>query len=374
MSAELSIFIPVYNDARWLPAAIESVLAQDHAEWELVIGDNASDEPIAELVEGYRDHRIRYRRFERHVGIYENFNRTAALTRHPWIQVLCADDRLRPGCLTRISAAIDAWPSSGSREALAMVLTACRRVDADGRPADRTWYGSKPILDLRPGVYDASSWLSAHVADGWPPWNVGSVAVARSVMEDSGGFFRPEVGLSSDLELSLRAAAYGPVVYIDEPLLDFTVRPDADSSIRLWMNRANGDRRTPVGAALANALNVHETQRTVSAAERKAVAAAIARSHLQRAAQHRVLPGGHGRRAAVGDVLTALRMSPTTVLRPFHAAYGLAAMAAPTSWLRIAQRRLASRHASTTGSDAGATESASTSVSVDGPNGPVSPG
>jgi GT2 family glycosyltransferase len=341
----VSLFTPVYNDARWLPGAIESVLAQDHGDWELVIGDNASSEPIGDLVASYGDDRLRYHRFDRHVGIYQNFNRTAALTRHPWVQVLCADDRLRPGCLAHIARVIDEWPHGDHERPLAMVLTACRRVDEHGRPADRTWYGSKPILDLAPGVYDGRRWLAAHLADGWPPWNVGSVAVARRVMEESGGFFRPEVGLSSDLELSLRAAAYGSVVYIDKPLLDFTVRPDADSSIRLWMNRAQGDQRTPVGAALSNALSVHETLRPVEPAERRALKAAIARTHLQRAAQHRVLPGGQGRAAAVGDVLTALRESPLTVLRPYHAAYGLTAIVAPTRWLKVAQRRLASRHA-----------------------------
>jgi glycosyltransferase involved in cell wall biosynthesis len=342
MPAEISIFIPVFNDRRWLAGAIDSVLAQDFDRWELVIGDNASTDPIEEVMAGYRDPRIRYHRFARHVAIYENFNRTALLTRFPWVQVLCADDRLRPGCLRRISSEIDNWdPAQGE---LALVLTACLRVDEEGRSADRVWYGSKPKIDLSGGVYDAVDWLGAHLADGYPPWNVGSVAVARTVIEETGGFFRPEVGLSCDLEMSLRAAAYGGVVYIDEPLLDFTSRPDADSSIRLWMNRSGADRQTPVGAALASALTVHESRRTVSAQERRRLMSAIARSHLQRAAQHRVLRDGLGRRGAFSDCLAALRASPATVLSPYHLAYGLAALLAPRRALETAQRRLAARH------------------------------
>ena len=59
------------------------------------------------------------------------------------------------------------------------------------------------------------------------------MAVARDVVHESGGYFRPEVGLSSDVEMEFRAAAYGDVVYVDNPLLDFTVRPDSDGPGRL---------------------------------------------------------------------------------------------------------------------------------------------
>jgi hypothetical protein len=180
--------------------------------------------------------------------------------------------------------------------------------------------------------------------DGYPPWNAGSIAVARAVIEESGGFFRPEVGLSCDVEMVLRAAAYGDVAYIDEPYLDFTVRSDADNAIRLWANRSQGSELTPVGAAVLAALRVHEHRRTVEPSERRMVSAAVARSHLQRAAQHRVLPGGLGRIGALRDVARAARYSPRTVLSPWHLAYAVAAISLPQTVLRRIQRWLASRH------------------------------
>lgn len=342
MPTQISIFIPVYNDARWIPGAIESVLAQGHQDWEIVVGDNVSTDDVAPIVAGYDDARIRYHRWETHVPIDENFNRTATLTRYPWVQLLCADDRLRPGCLERIAEAIDEHPSGAER--LGMVLTACRRVTPEGTSADHVWYGTKRRIDVPTGIYDAAAWLDIHLRDGQPPWNVGSVAIARHVIEESGGFFRPEVGLSCDVELSLRAAAYGMVAYIDEPLLDFMVRDDADSSIRLWMNRTGNDERTPVEVALLAGLNVHRHRRAVSDAERRAVDRAIARSHLQRAAQQRVLPDGRGRTGAWRDVRAAWRWSRRTVLSPYHAAYALGSLAAPRWALETAKRRLSARH------------------------------
>ena len=341
MTTQISIFIPVYNDGRWLPGAIDSVLAQGHTDWEIVVGDNASTEAIEPIVLGYADPRIRYHRWDTGVPIDENFNRTASLTRYPWIQLLGADDRLRPGCLERIVNAIETWEPA---DRLAMVLTACRRVDEAGRPADHVWYGTRRRLDVAPGVYDASDWFDVHLRDGHPPWNVGSVVVSRSVVTESGGFFRPEVGLSCDVELSLRAAAYGSVIYIDEPLLDFMVRPEADSSLRLWMNRSGNDPRTPIEVALLAGLRIHRHRRDVPERQRRQVREVIARSHLQRAAQHRVLEGGRGRRGAADDVAAALRWSPRAVLTPYHLAYGLAAILAPRGVLEIAKRRLISRN------------------------------
>lgn len=338
MATSVSVFIPVYNDARWLAGAIDSVRSQSHHDWEIVVGDNQSTDDVEAVIAAYDDPRIRYHRWESHVPIDENFNRTAGLTRYPWVQLLCADDRLRPGCLDRIVAEIESHDADEGR--LAMVLTACRRVDENGDSADHIWYGTKRSFTVAPGRYDAAEWFRLHLQDGNPPWNVGSVAIARHVIEESGGFFRPEVGLSCDVELSLRASAYGLVRYIDQPLLDFTVRSDADSSIRLWMNRSQTDDRTPVEVALLAGLNVHRHRRLVTDGERRAVRATIARSHLQRAAQHRVLEGGRGRAGAWGDVRAAVRWDWRTVLAPYHMAYAVAALAAPRFLLEQAKRRL----------------------------------
>jgi hypothetical protein len=61
------------------------------------------------------------------------------------------------------------------------------------------------------------------------------------------------------------------------------------------------------------------------------VHAVIAQMQIQRAFQHRYLPGGHGRRGALLEVGRAMRWSPRILLRPKHLAYGLAAILSPRS-------------------------------------------
>lgn len=66
-----SIVIPTYNRADFLPKAIESVLAQTFADWELIIVDDGSTDNTKEVVSQYSDSRITY--------IYqENAERSAA--------------------------------------------------------------------------------------------------------------------------------------------------------------------------------------------------------------------------------------------------------------------------------------------------------
>lgn len=338
-----SVCIPVWNDTHWLPRAIESVRAQTHGDWELVVGDNASTEDVESAVLRFDDPRIRYHRFPNHVDIFENFNRTCALATNPWVHMLAADDQLDPACLTEIAAAVERTEPTVDR--LAMVATACLRLDSEGKSADHVWYGTKPKLPARQGVYSPKEWLDLCCQDGQPPWNMGSVSVSRAVLQETGGFLRPEVGLSNDFEMAMRVGAYGAVAYLEQPLLNFTVRSGSDGPARLQTNRASGAPATVVELAFLNALAVHASVRTVTAAERRMVSAAIARSHLQRGAQNRVLAKGRGRWGAMVDFFRAIRWSPRTVVAPYNLAYGIASIVAPRRVLEAAKDRISSRHA-----------------------------
>lgn len=60
-SLELSIIIPVYNVERYLERCIESVLAQTHTDWEMILVDDGSTDTSGEICDRYAvsDERIR---------------------------------------------------------------------------------------------------------------------------------------------------------------------------------------------------------------------------------------------------------------------------------------------------------------------------
>lgn len=105
----ISVALPVRNGSDYLREALDSILAQDHADFELVVSDNAStDETPAILAEyGRRDSRVRAFRTERLIPQAENVNRAVALSSEPWVKLFCHDDLMHPGCLGSLVAELD---------------------------------------------------------------------------------------------------------------------------------------------------------------------------------------------------------------------------------------------------------------------------
>jgi glycosyltransferase involved in cell wall biosynthesis len=337
MGARFSIFVPVYNDARWIAGCVDSVLAQTYQDWEVVIGDNQSTDDVPEILARYPDERIRYHCWSRHVGPGDNFNRTVQLCRFEWVQMLSADDRLAPECLERMAERVARAESEGG-DRLALVVTDCSRVSETGEPADWQYYRTSQINEIPDGRYDAADWLRI-IADPRPlPWNIGSAALSREVLWEMGGFFRPEIGLSADVEMTLRAAAYGDVAYIREPLLLYTVREDSMRHADFFRTEARFGRRTTMGAALLSGLAVHIDRRPVTAKERSRVLATVARTHVARAVQHRSIRGGSGRRGALRDAALAFRTSARTVLAPSQLGRLGFALLAPQGVVRRAKQ------------------------------------
>ncbi len=119
------------------------------------------------------------------------------------------------------------------------------------------------------------------------------------------------------------------VVYIAEPLLEYTVRDDSMRRLDFERELVGRNRATSMGAALLSALAVHEDRREVSQAERRHVLAQVAQTYIQRTTQHRWVPGGAGRRGALRDFLVALRYRPAAALAPAALARAAAAIAVP---------------------------------------------
>ncbi|MEM7736359.1 MAG: glycosyltransferase family 2 protein [Deinococcota bacterium] len=73
---KVSVFMATYNYGRFIAQAIDSVLAQTFTDFELIIGDNASTDDTAALVQPYlEDARVHYFCNDKNVGVCENFNR-----------------------------------------------------------------------------------------------------------------------------------------------------------------------------------------------------------------------------------------------------------------------------------------------------------
>lgn len=95
---ELSIGIPVYNGAQYLPLALDSILAQTYRNFEVVISDNASTDNTEAVCRAYaqRDKRILYFRQKENTGAAQNFSRTFQLSSGRFFKWAAADDVCLP--------------------------------------------------------------------------------------------------------------------------------------------------------------------------------------------------------------------------------------------------------------------------------------
>jgi glycosyltransferase involved in cell wall biosynthesis len=108
MSAPITVMIGVYNGAKYIGEAIESVLGQDYRPLELIVVDDGSDDGSGEVASSYPE--VRCVRQERG-GNGAARNRAVELATHDFFAFVDADDRFTPGKLTRQMAALDADPT-----------------------------------------------------------------------------------------------------------------------------------------------------------------------------------------------------------------------------------------------------------------------
>lgn len=92
----VSVVINCFNGARFLPEAIESVIAQTYPNWEIVFWDNQSTDTSKEVFLGYSDSRFRYFRAGTHTGLGDARNLAVAEAKGEWIAFLDCDDSWLP--------------------------------------------------------------------------------------------------------------------------------------------------------------------------------------------------------------------------------------------------------------------------------------
>ena len=97
----VSVIMNGFNSARYLAAAIQSVLAQSYAHWELVFWDNCSEDESEQIVRAVHDPRIRFYRAPRRMTLAEGRNAAIAQARGAWLAFLDCDDLWAPDKLSR---------------------------------------------------------------------------------------------------------------------------------------------------------------------------------------------------------------------------------------------------------------------------------
>lgn len=122
-----SIVIPSYNYARYLPRALESVLAQPGDDYEIIVVDDGSTDDTAEVVKAYQD-KSKYLSYvyQQNRGLAAARNLGVQLSKAEFLLFLDADDALLPHALPAFRSAIS------RHEAIDFVIGGWVRVSSKG--------------------------------------------------------------------------------------------------------------------------------------------------------------------------------------------------------------------------------------------------
>ncbi|MBK5229645.1 MAG: glycosyltransferase family 2 protein [Thermoleophilia bacterium] len=124
----VSVCLPTFNYASFLPRAIESVLNQTFDDLELIVCDDASSDNTVEVMQQYlNDERVTFVAHEQNRGQAANFNQCIEHAQGRYVKYLCADDWLDERFLA------ETVPLLEGSDDLVMATTANWLVDIDGQ-------------------------------------------------------------------------------------------------------------------------------------------------------------------------------------------------------------------------------------------------
>ncbi len=111
----VSVLVPVYNGERHLAECLDSVLAQDFRDLEILVSDDGSTDSSARVIQDFaaRDSRVRWWKNPRNLGLTANTNCCIRQARGDFLKFVHQDDKLlSPSAVGRLLAALEKNPAA----------------------------------------------------------------------------------------------------------------------------------------------------------------------------------------------------------------------------------------------------------------------
>jgi glycosyltransferase involved in cell wall biosynthesis len=210
---KVSILIPTYNYARYLPEAIESIIGQDFRDFELLISDDCSTDNSAEVIARYaaKDSRIRFEIHSKNLGMVENWNWCLSEARGEFVKFIFGDDKLiSPAALSQMVALMESDP------AISLAASASRVVDSRSNVIETR-------NNFQPGTFDGKKIIVRCLER--PANLIGEPTVVMFRKKDAARGFDPRYRQLADLEMWFHLLEQGKFGHLAAPLCAFRKHP-----------------------------------------------------------------------------------------------------------------------------------------------------
>jgi glycosyltransferase involved in cell wall biosynthesis len=206
----VSVIISTFNYARYVGAAIDSVLAQTFEDFEIIVVDDGSTDNTAEVLSRYGTKIVTIR--QANAGQGASFNAAFLRSTGEIIAFLDADDSWAPEKLERVVRAADAMPGA------VLIYHQVAPTDASGKPVGPVWprtilTGSISEILERTGGY-------------WPCPPSSALAYPRTLLAKLLPLDEAMWRIAADAYLADLAPFFGPISGIEAPLTHYRVHGD----------------------------------------------------------------------------------------------------------------------------------------------------
>lgn len=199
----VSVVINLYNGKGTVGEAMEGVLRQSFADWELLVWDDASSDGGAEIIRGYDDPRIRYVRSDERVSLGRARQAAIEASHGEWVAFLDQDDVWLPCKLELQMDRARANPEA------ALIYGRTVRFYPNGSERDYDQaheYSALPEGDIFKSLFAQSCYIA-----------MSSAMFRRSALEAVGGI--PEtIRIIPDYYLYTAVARRHPAAAVQEPV------------------------------------------------------------------------------------------------------------------------------------------------------------
>lgn len=140
----VSVFLPYYNDEKYIKEAIEAVLNQSYKNWELFLFNHSSTDNSRTIARSFNDPRIIHIDAKRNLGAGSGYNIkiTLPLMKGKYVKLCCADDMLKENGLETLVNYMEENPEKD------MVFSDMDYVSEELKDLNTKWSEDIPKVDF----------------------------------------------------------------------------------------------------------------------------------------------------------------------------------------------------------------------------------
>ena len=212
---KVDVIIPAYNAARFLAAAIESVVAQTFKDWRILLVDDGSTDNTTDLVAPYRESLAERFKYIKQVKSGPSAARNTAIRNSTaeFLALLDADDVWLPWRLEESLKSFEGRPQAGLSYGM------IQYIDREGK--------TTPWEDQR--QKDGEGWIAKHIYTRRVNLPCPTITFRRKCVEEIGPFDET-MQVTEDRDMWLRIAQEYEVRFVERVIAHYRISANSNSS------------------------------------------------------------------------------------------------------------------------------------------------